>query len=103
MEFGLSENTLKVIRAVFEKQPKVEKAILYGSRAIGNYKNGSDIDLMVEGKQLRLEDLLEIMVRLDDLELPYKFDLSDRKSILDNELLEHVERVGIIFYRKAGH
>ncbi len=101
MKYGLSENVQRVIRSVFEKQPKVEKAILYGSRAIGNYKNGSDIDLMLEGDQLRLEDLLSIMVQLDNLDLPYKFDISDRKSIQNDALLEHIERVGTIFYSKV--
>jgi predicted nucleotidyltransferase len=100
MKFGLTDNAQRLIRAVFEKQPKIDKAILFGSRAIGNYKNGSDIDLMLEGDQLRLEDLLELMVQLDNLDLPYKFDISDRKSIQNNALLEHIQRVGITFYSK---
>lgn len=100
MKFGLSENAQRKIRAVLEKQPKIEKAVLYGSRAIGNYKNGSDIDLMLEGNQLNLEDLLDIMVQLDNLDLPYKFDVSTRQSIQNDALLEHIERVGITFYRK---
>jgi predicted nucleotidyltransferase len=100
MKSGLSENAQRKIRAVLEKQPKIEKAVLYGSRAIGNYKNGSDIDLMLEGNQLNLEDLLDIMVQLDNLDLPYKFDVSTRQSIQNDALLEHIERVGITFYRK---
>lgn len=49
---------------------------------------------------MRLEDLLTIMVQLDNLDLPYKIDISDRKSIQNNALLEHIERVGTIFYSK---
>lgn len=100
MKYGLSENVQRIIKSVFEKQPKIDKVILYGSRAIGNYKNGSDIDLMLEGDQLRLDDLLEIMVQLDNLDLPYKFDISIRHSIQNDALIEHIERVGITFYRK---
>jgi hypothetical protein len=80
MKYGLSENVQGIIKSVFEKQPK--------------------IDLMLEGDQLRLEDLLEIMVQLDNLALPYKFDISIRHSIQNDALIEHIERVGITFYRK---
>ena len=73
----MSEPVLQKIRAVFVRYPQVEKAILYGSRAEGNYKNGSDIDLTLRGgDDLTLNVPCKIANDLDDLALPYAIDLS---------------------------
>ena len=100
--FGLPENTIAAICAVFARHPQVEKAILYGSRAKGNFRNGSDIDLtLCGGEDLTLTVQLRIMTELDDLLLPYSIDLSLLAKISDSEVVEHVERVGIIFYERT--
>lgn len=98
MIFGLKIATIQAIQDVFKKYPDVEKAILYGSRAKGNYRPGSDIDLTLVGKQLTLTTLQKIENELDDLLLPYKIDLSLHKQIQNNELLDHIERVGKVFF-----
>ena len=98
MIFGLKIATIQAIQDVFKKYPDVEKAILYGSRAKGNYRPGSDIDLTLVGKQLTLTTLQKIENELDDLLLPYKIDLSLQKQIQNNELLDHIERVGKVFF-----
>ena len=72
----------------------VEQAILYGSRAKGNYKEGSDIDLTVKGN-LTFDDLVKMSVNLDDLNLPWKIDLSLYTQIENKDLLDHIDRVGI--------
>ncbi|MGE5440591.1 MAG: nucleotidyltransferase family protein [Bacteroidota bacterium] len=82
----------------FARYTSVKKAILYGSRAKGNFKNGSDIDLTLEGDELELDTLLKILNELDELDLPYKIDLSIYSAISNNDLLEHINRVGITFY-----
>jgi predicted nucleotidyltransferase len=80
----------------------VEKAVLYGSRAKGNYKNGSDIDLaLVGGKDLTREVLYRIMDEIDELLLPYSFDLSLFHDITDPDVREHIQRVGCVFYERA--
>lgn len=99
MMYGLKITTIQSIQDVFKKYPEVEKAILYGSRAKGNYKPGSDIDLTLIGDKLNLTILQKIENELDDLLLPYKIDLSIHKQIKNTELLEHIAWVGIIFYR----
>lgn len=81
-----------------KKYPAIEKAILYGSRATGNYRPGSDIDLTLVGEKLNLTTLQKIENELDDLLLPYKIDLSLHKQIRNKELLEHIERVGKVFF-----
>jgi len=96
--FGLTIATIQAIQGVFKKHTEVEKAILYGSRAKGNYRPGSDIDLTLFGEQLNLTTLQKIENELDDLMLPYKMDLSLLKQIQNKELLEHIERVGIVFF-----
>lgn len=102
MKYGLTESTIQEICTVLASHPQVEKAVLYGSRAKGNYKNGSDIDLtLVGGDDLRLQVLYRIMNEIDDLLLPYTIDLSIFNYISDPEVIEHIERVGVTFYEKA--
>ena len=102
MKFGLTEATLAKIRGVFSDYPAVEKAVLYGSRAKGNFKPGSDIDLTLQGAALAPELVATIAEALDDLLLPYTIDLSMFESIENNELREHIQRVGLDFYRRDG-
>jgi predicted nucleotidyltransferase len=100
MKFGLKEEIIEKINAVFEKYSQIEKVIVYGSRAKGNYKNGSDIDLTMIGKDIDYSTLLKIETQLDDLLLPYKIDLSRFESITNNELIQHINRIGKIFFIK---
>jgi len=99
MKFGLKPNTIQQIHSVFIQYPQVETAMLYGSRVKGNYKTGSDIDLTLTGHDLELALLYKIATAIDDLLLPYTFDLSIYKHISNPDLLAHIERVGRIFYQ----
>ncbi len=98
MNFGLKDKTIAQIRNVLAKYSQIEKVILYGSRAKGNFKNNSDIDLTLIGTGLSLTLLNKIRIELDDLLLPYSFDISNFNQISDSDLIDHVERVGIVFY-----
>ena len=98
--YGLKEETIRNINSIFSAYPQIEEAILYGSRAKGNYKDGSDIDLTLKGDFLKLEVMNKIGLQLDDLLLPYTIDISVYKSIRNPDLLDHIKRVGIIFYKK---
>jgi predicted nucleotidyltransferase len=101
MKYGLSQLTIQKICAVLTHYPQVEKAILYGSRAKGNYKNGSDIDLTLHGTALTLNIIYKILDDLDELLLPYTIDLSIFKDIGDLDVIEHIQRVGVTFYAKS--
>ncbi len=102
MKHGLSDATVAFIHAVLRRYPQVERAILYGSRAKGTAKPGSDIDLtLIGGDDLTLEVLLRIMREMDESSLPYRFDLSIFRSITDPEVREHIERVGVLFYERT--
>ena len=101
MTTGLSPDTVTGIQQVFARFPQVEKAVLYGSRAKGNFKPGSDIDLSLFGDGINVDVLADIANALDDLLLPYVIDLS-AYSMLDNpELIDHIDRLGLDFYTKA--
>ncbi len=101
LDFGLKETTIEKIKGVFAKYPEIEKAVLYGSRAKGSYRNGSDIDLTLMGDGLTHNQLLRIETEIDDLLLPYKMDLSLYRQIENSDLLKHIDRVGITFYQSA--
>ncbi len=101
MKYGLKESTIEKIREIFTRYPQVEKAVLYGSRAKGNYQNGSDIDLTMDGgADLTMNVLYRIMDDIDDLYMPYSFDLSILKDIRDQDVLDHIRRIGVVFYEK---
>ena len=99
---GLSTATLEKVRAVLERFPEVERAVLFGSRAKGTYKPGSDIDLSLEGPALDWRVVGRLYEALDDLLLPYKFSLIVHDKALDPEVAAHIARVGIpVFERRA--
>lgn len=99
---GLKPETVQSIKEVLTRFPEVEKCILYGSRAKGTYRNGSDIDLTLEGPELNLTLLNKIDNELDDLLLPYKIDLSVHHKIESGDLKDHITRVGKVFYEKGN-
>src|SRR5580693_1134968 len=100
MEFGLSDIVIERINNVFSKEPKIETVIIFGSRAKGNFKPGSDIDFALKGDGITHNDNLNISRMLDELNLPYLIDLINYNSITDKDVVEHIDRVGKVFYRK---
>ena len=101
--YGLEENTISKIKKVFSKFPQIEKVILYGSRAKGNFHTGSDIDITLTGKNLTLSNsVYPITEDLDELYLPYMFDISIFSHIQDKNLIDHINRVGKVFYTSTN-
>lgn len=88
------------IKNILTAFPQVETVIIYGSRAKENYRPGSDIDLTFKGNNLNLGILNKISLQIDDLLLPYTFDLSVFDHIDNDDLLDHIERVGKVFYQR---
>ena len=97
MEFGLDKSTIDKIKAVFRKYPKIEKVIIYGSRAVGNYKSGSDIDLAVLG-DFEWDFIGKLAEALDNTSIPYIYDLTDYARISNSDLKKHIDDEGKIFY-----
>jgi predicted nucleotidyltransferase len=100
MQYGLPETTIAKIRAVFARRPQIAQAVLYGSRAKGDFKPGSDIDLTLLGESLTPDLRSEIASELDDLNLPYTIDLSLFAQLNHPGLQEHIQRVGVVFYKR---
>lgn len=97
---GLPESAVQKLKAIFSDYPTIRRVILYGSRAKGTNRRGSDIDLCLDAPEMTFSELLAIENRVDDLLLPWKLDLSLLHQIENPDLLEHIQRVGKIFYDK---
>lgn len=100
VHFGLPDHAVAAMIAVFSRYPEIETVVIYGSRAKGNFRPGSDIDLTLEESGMSLSRRLQLETDLDDLLLPYKIDLSLRREIEDPALLDHIRRIGTPFYRR---
>jgi len=95
---GLTKKEIERIRNVFSKYIQVQQVLIYGSRAMGNFKPSSDIDLTLIGNNIDMSILLKIEFDLDDLMLPYKFDISIYDKITNPDFVDHINRVGKEFY-----
>lgn len=96
--FGLSDKVVAQIHSVLQRHSRVARAVIYGSRAKGNFREGSDIDLTLFGKGISFKELGDIQDELDDLMLPYTFDLSVYENLENRNLRDHIDRVGKAFY-----
>lgn len=95
---GLSPETVEQITSVLARFPELEKAVLFGSRAKGTHKLGSDIDLALTGETLDWRIIGRIYDALDDLLLPYSFSLIQLDVATDIDVAAHIARVGIAMY-----
>ena len=100
MKVGLSDKVIEEIQDVFRRHIEVEKVLIFGSRAKGNYRAGSDIDLAVIGNNVDYRLILKIGCEIDSLELLYGIDLLDYQSKKNTPIGEHIDRVGQIFYER---
>ena len=99
MNLGISEEYITKLRNLFSKNPKIQEAIVFGSRAKGTYRPGSDIDIALKGKNINLNDILTLSVAIDEFWIPNKIDLIIYDRINEPELNEHINRVGITLFK----
>jgi len=100
LKFGLKQTTIDKINGVFHMHPEIDKVVIYGSRAKGNYRPGSDIDITLFGENVTRETLSKLDWEIDDLNTPYLFDISIYTKLNSPSLQEHIDRVGQLFYEK---
>lgn len=100
MNYGLTAEDIKQITGVFAAYPAVQKVVIFGSRAMGNYKPGSDIDLAITGDTLTFDDILQLHSQLEKLDTLYSFDMQNINTINDPAVIDHIKRVGKDFYTK---
>ncbi|MCQ2975088.1 MAG: nucleotidyltransferase domain-containing protein [Bacteroidales bacterium] len=96
--FGLGQSEIDEISGVFKKYKNIKRVLIFGSRSKGNYKEGSDIDLAIEGDEVDFNQILTILADIDDLELLHNVDLINYQEKKDTPIGEHIARVGKVFY-----
>ncbi|MBF0442833.1 MAG: nucleotidyltransferase domain-containing protein [Oligoflexales bacterium] len=97
MKFGLPEYALDELKRYFASKPAILEVRIFGSRALGTAEKGSDIDFAI----ITTEDhdiSSHVKGDLDELKLPYLFDVVDLKFVVSTSLRDHIERVGKLFY-----
>ena len=103
MKYGLSDRTLDTLNVIFGKYSGIKQAVLYGSRAKGKYRKGSDIDLSLKTESaFTRTDLLHISGDFDDSDIPYFVDVSIYDKLSNPELKAHIDRVGKVLYPDSG-
>lgn len=102
MPYGLKEIELEKLDVVFAANERIERVVLYGSRAKGNYKPFSDVDITLEGPELTHTDLSRLSLAIDDLLLPYQFDISIFHTLKNEALIDNIRRMGITIYERKS-
>lgn len=98
--FGLKNDLIISFCEVFSNYPEIEKVLIYGSRAKGDFREGSDIDLTLVGSNVTETIRSKVWLDLDNLDSPYLIDLSVLNNISSESLQDHINRVGKILYKK---
>jgi len=101
MNSALSETAIASIVSILSGHPSVEKAALFGSRALGRQTECSDVDIALYGPLTELE-VERVALDLDDLPLPWRFDLQGYRHILHAGLRDHIDRVGRVIFERAA-
>jgi len=100
-KFGLSKTAINRILKCVERYSNVEEVLVFGSRAMGNYKKGSDVDLAIFGKKISDDDISKIKYELNEvLPLPYHFDVLNGLHIDNTDLEQHVKTHGKVLFSR---
>lgn len=95
-KFGFKPGEIELICSVIAAEPAVSEAVIFGSRAKGNYNAGSDVDIALFGNNLDLEKIIRLSYILnEETGMPYQFDLIDYQTVKTVALKNHIDRVGI--------
>jgi predicted nucleotidyltransferase len=99
---GLRESDIDYICQLFKNTPEVEKAVIFGSRALNTYERGSDIDVAIFGDKINFNVVAHLhFVLEEESPMPYFFDIVDYTHLKHEELKKHIDKYGIeIFDRK---
>jgi len=97
--YGLPEKTINTLNQIFRKYAGIKQVVLYGSRALGRYRTGSDIDIALKTDgSFTFSDLLRIGNDFDDSDMPYLVDVSVYGELANRDLVDHIDRVGKVLY-----
>lgn len=100
--FGITDNSMSLIKDTLLQWREIEGASIFGSRALGNFKNGSDIDIVIYGSNVTTEIVNKLSVQLnEELPIPYYFDIVHYESLTNESLKEHVDTFAKTFYQNS--
>ncbi|MDY0269697.1 nucleotidyltransferase family protein [Trichloromonas sp.] len=103
MNFGISDQSFSTLLKALQECHDVDEAILFGSRALGNFRPGSDIDIAVRGKKLSVRTAADLSTLLNEkLPLPYRFDIVHYDTINNADLKKHIDQVGVVIFRRPA-
>lgn len=101
MTLWLTKRDLQTIKTIHDKYPEVEEVLIYGSRAKGNDRKGSDIDLVIMNENVSQETISRVKFDFEESTLAYFVDVAHYPTIKDPGLKEHIARVGKTLFRKG--
>ena len=95
---GLKHKYQQTLLDILKTNPRILSVSLFGSRAIGSYKANSDIDLVLEGSELGLSDVANILAEIEQTSIPFGVDILIKHKIDNDKLLEHIDTYGVRWY-----
>lgn len=98
--YGLSNQNLQELRSILASIPHIEEAVIYGSRARGDYKSGSDVDLSLKGRSLTFHDLALLDDKLYYSYIPYFFDTNSYADLTNPDLIANIDKDGKTLYKR---
>jgi predicted nucleotidyltransferase len=99
MKYGLPQRTLNSMEKIFRNHKNIRQVVLYGSRAKGNYRNNSDIDITLKTEVgFTRQNLLRVISDFEDSDIPYLMDISIYETLDNENLKEHINRVGKVIF-----
>jgi predicted nucleotidyltransferase len=102
MALPLSEADIKTLSLTIRSFKEIESVLVFGSRAKGNALIGSDVDLALKGESVTDKTVLALVEALENLPLPYFYDIVIYRDIQNKDLVDHIDRVGIVLFQKEN-
>ena len=96
--FGISDKSYQILQSYFQQAENIDKVVIFGSRALGTYRNGSDIDLALFGKNL---NMIKINAELEELQTPYMYDVLEYETLQNQALKDHIRTQGQILFQRG--
>ncbi|NBC27756.1 MAG: nucleotidyltransferase domain-containing protein [Bacteroidetes bacterium] len=96
--YGLTDRDMKTIRSILRSYPEIHSVHLFGSRAKGNHRLGSDVDLAIMNNGVSDKIIAKLRDQFKESTLPYRIDLVDFNQLENKEFIEHIEQFGVPFY-----
>ncbi len=100
-KYGITEKSFSIILNTLKEHEEIERAVIFGSRAMGNYKKGSDIDIAIYGANILPESSMNLSGKLNEASpIPYCIDVVSPQFVKDKDIIQHIEKFGKVFYLK---